>query len=73
MKRAQFNMFCKMIAGAHKAKVKEYTFIIKEKQNGIYQLLQQSAGLSIVLKQGRENECVEAAKDCVQMMYEITD
>lgn len=73
MTRSQFEMFCKMISGANEAKVGKYTFLIKEKQNGIYQLQQQTAGTVITLKQGTHIECVNAAKECVQMMFEISD
>lgn len=73
MKRSQYDIFCKMISSLGKAKVGDYTFVITPRANGLSQLNQQVGGATAVLKVGSHHECVEAAKDCIQMMYSITD
>lgn len=73
MKRSQYDMFCKMISSLSKAKVGEYTFVILKRPNEVFQLDQQIGGITTTLKVGTHYECVEAAKDCIQMMYKISD
>lgn len=73
MKRSQFNMFYKMISTLGKAKLGEYVFTITQRGNGISQLNQTYGGATTTLKVGSHKECVEAAKECVEMMYDITD
>lgn len=66
-------MFCKMISATGRAKVKDYTFEIKSRTYDMHQLIQIYLGTSTVLKVGSFKECVDAAKECVEMMYDITD
>lgn len=66
-------MFCKMISSTGKVKVKDYTFAIKPRAYDMHQLIQTYLGTSTVLKVGSFKECVDAAKDCIELMYNITD
>lgn len=71
MNKQQFEMFCKMLNGFGKAKVKDYTFELKNKGTGLYEMAQYNKGTKIVLKVGSAHDCIEAAKDCVKMMFDI--
>lgn len=67
----QYSLFIKMLKGLKVAKIGDYTFCIKLRYNDIYQLDQIHQGTAVTLHVGTYNECVEVAKDCVQMMYGI--
>lgn len=62
-----------MISATGNAKVKDYIFTITQRTYGVLQLNQIYLGTSTVLKVGSYKECVDAAKECVEMMYDITD
>lgn len=71
MKRTQYDMFCKMITTTGTATVKGITFTVAQRPNGTYQLLQTKKGQNVTLKTGTFEDCCFAAKDCIEMMYEI--
>lgn len=73
MKRTQFDIFCKMISSLGTAKVGDFTFVISQRPNKMFQLSQYHKGSTVTLKVGSHYDCVDAAKDCIKMMYDITD
>jgi len=66
-------MFIKILIGFKVAKLGDYTFIIKERINGIYDLKQVYKGSEVILKGGTFDDCVEAASECAKMMYGVSE
>ena len=71
MTTRQYNFFVKQISTLHTSKLGDYTFNIKNRYDDIYELEQLYKGSSVILYVGSKSECIEAAKDFVQMIIGI--
>ena len=73
MTQNQFDIFTKMLTGFKVARVGDYTFTIKERFNGIYELKQIYNGSEIILKVAPFDDCVCYAKETVNMIFGLSD
>lgn len=71
MTNKQFGLFCKMLSSNLIATVGDYTFKIEPRMEDIYELNQYYKGSKTLLYAGTIQECIDTAKDCIKMMYNI--
>ena len=69
MTTRQYNFFVKQISTLHTAKIGDYTFNINNRFNNVFELEQNYKGGSVILFVGDRIDCIEAAKECVQMIF----
>jgi len=71
MTTRQYGFFVKQISTLNTSKLGDYTFNIKHRYEDIYELEQIYKGSLVILYVGSKSECIDAAKDCVQMIMGI--
>lgn len=71
--RKQFVLFSKMLASNLVATIGDNTFKIEQRINDLYELNQYFEGRKTLLFAGTIRECIDTAKDCVNMIYNVTD
>lgn len=65
----QYNMFVKQISTLNTARIGDYTFNINNRFSTIFELEQIYKGSAVILAVGDKVECIEAAKECVKMIF----
>lgn len=73
MNTKQYNMLLTSLKENHQATAGEYTFEIRQRIATIYEFAQIWKGKRTILHAGSESECLDAARDYIQMTFAVGD